>query len=82
MPINTGVLTSDRTANGDEVYTPLYAVKPLLEFIPKGKTIWCPFDLEWSAFVQTFKTGGGTILSEVTYLKVRTSSITSLSIGM
>lgn len=58
MPINTGVLTSDRTANGDEVYTPLYAVEPLLEFIPKGKTIWCPFDLEWSAFVQTFKASG------------------------
>lgn len=58
MPINTGVLTSDRTANGDEVYTPLYAVEPLLEFIPKSKTIWCPFDLEWSAFVQTFKASG------------------------
>lgn len=82
MPINTGVLTASRTADSDECYTPHYAVEPLLEFIPKGKTIWCPFDLEWSAFVQTFKAGGGAILSEVTYLKVRIFSITSLSIGM
>lgn len=59
MPINTGVLTASRTADSDECYTPHYAVEPLLEFIPKGKTIWCPFDLEWSAFVQTFKAGGG-----------------------
>lgn len=58
MPINTGVLTSNKTADGDECFTPHYAVEPLLEFIPKGKTIWCPFDLEWSAFVQTFKWGG------------------------
>lgn len=58
MPINTGVLTSNKTADGDECFTPYYAVEPLLEFIPKGETIWCPFDLEWSAFVQTFKQGG------------------------
>jgi len=58
MPLNVGYLTCDRTAAGDEVYTPYYAVDPLLEFIPKDKTIWCPFDEEWSAFYQTFKQGG------------------------
>ena len=58
MAINMGVLTANRTADSDEAYTPLYAVEPLLEFVPKGKTIWCPFDLEWSAFAQTFRRGG------------------------
>ena len=58
MAINTGVLTADRTVKGDETYTPLYACEPLMEFIPKGVTIWCPFDEEWSAFVQVFKRGG------------------------
>lgn len=60
MALNVGYLTCDRTAKGDEVFTPFYAVQPLLEFMPdKSKTIWCPFDEEWSAFVQTFKRGGG-----------------------
>lgn len=59
MALNVGYLTCDRTAKGDEVFTPFYAVQPLLEFMPdKSKTIWCPFDEEWSAFVQTFKQGG------------------------
>ena len=55
MAINKGYLTCDRTQKGDEVYTPYYAVEPLLEFIPKNKIIWCPFDEEWSAFYNTFK---------------------------
>ena len=42
MALNVGYLTSNRTESGDEVYTPFYAVEPLLEFIPKDKTIWCP----------------------------------------
>lgn len=59
MALNVGYLTCDRTASGDEVYTPFYAVQPLLEFLPdKTKTIWCPFDEEWSAFYQTFTRGG------------------------
>ena len=58
MAINKGYLTCDRTQKGDEVYTPYYAVEPLLEFIPKNKIIWCPFDEEWSAFYNTFKENG------------------------
>ena len=38
--------------NNDECYTPSYGVKPILEFIPKGKIIWCPFDKEESEFVK------------------------------
>ena len=52
MGINIGYLTANRTSAGDEVYTPFYAVELLLEFLPKDKKIWCPFDEEWSAFYQ------------------------------
>ncbi len=39
MAMNVGYLTSNRTSDGDEMYTPFYAVEPLLEFIPKDKII-------------------------------------------
>ena len=58
MAMNIGYLTADRTSSGDEVFTPFYAVEPLLEFLPKGKIIWCPFDEEWSAFYQLFTEKG------------------------
>ncbi len=58
MGINIGYLTANRTSAGDEVYTPFYAVEPLMEFLPKDKTIWCPFDEEWSAFYQLLSEKG------------------------
>ena len=58
MAMNIGYLTADRTSSGDEVFTPFYAVEPLLEFLPKGKIIWCPFDEEWSAFYQLLSEKG------------------------
>ena len=58
MAINTGYLTAERTAESNEMYTPYYAVDPILKYIPKDKKIWCPFDEEWSAFYQTFKCEG------------------------
>ena len=58
MALNIGYLTSDRSNKGDEVFTPFYAVEPLLKYVPKDKTIWCPFDEEWSAFYQTFTENG------------------------
>ena len=36
----------------DECYTPAYAVKPILEFIPKDARVWCPFDTLDSQFVK------------------------------
>ena len=39
----------------DEYYTPSYAVYPIMEKIPKGSVIWCPFDKESSNFVKVFK---------------------------
>jgi hypothetical protein len=58
MSLNTAVIYHNKGELADECYTPHYAVDPLLEFIPKDKIIWCPFDEEWSAFYQTFKQGG------------------------
>lgn len=58
MAINIGYLTCDRTSVGDEAYTPFYAVEPLLEFVPKDKVIWCPFDEEWSAYYQLLTENG------------------------
>lgn len=53
--INKGFLTANRTTKGDEVYTPFYAVEPILKYLPKDKIIWLPFDEEWSAFYQLLK---------------------------
>jgi len=35
----------------DECYTPLYAVKPILKYIPSGAVVWCPFDKKESFFM-------------------------------
>jgi|TARA_R100000455_G_C6219168_1_gene84191 hypothetical protein len=40
------------SGNNDECYTPDYAVKPILEYIPKDVTVWCPFDTDKSEFVR------------------------------
>lgn len=58
MAINKGYLTCNRTASGDEVFTPFFAVEPLLKYIPKDKVIYMPFDEEWSAFYQLFTENG------------------------
>lgn len=43
---------------GDELYTPRYAVIPILKYLPKDKIIWCPFDTEHSEFVIALKEAG------------------------
>lgn len=58
MANNKGYLTSKRTPEHQEMYTPYYAVDPIVKYIPKQYKIWCPFDKEWSAFYRTFKTLG------------------------
>lgn len=56
MGINVGYLTSDK--DNDELYTPSYAVKPIIKYLPNNATIWCPFDTEKSQYVQECKRGG------------------------
>ena len=70
MPLNTGYLTAKTDKASDEVYTPEYAVKPLIKYIKNYAernwkevvTIWCPFDMEYSKYVQ--------VLSKLPYVKV------------
>ena len=61
MPINKGYLTAKTDKKSDEVYTPTYAVKPLVKYIklfnPKA-VIWCPFDMPNSEYVKVFKKEG------------------------
>lgn len=38
--------------NNDECYTPAYGVEPILQYIPEGAVVWCPFDTEESEFVK------------------------------
>jgi len=44
------------------MYTPYYAVEPILKYIPKDLKIWCPFDEEWSAFYNSFKNNGYNVI--------------------
>lgn len=56
MALNIGYLQADKENN--ELYTPTYAVDPILKYVPKDKIIWCPFDEEWSAFYRRLKEEG------------------------
>ena len=58
MGVNIGYLTCGRGPESDECMTGYYAVSPLLKYIPKNWTIWCPCDEEWSAYYNTFKENG------------------------
>ena len=59
MPLNIGYLRSKTDKASDEVYTPEIAVLPLLKYIDKSKTVWCPFDLKGqSKYIEVFKKNG------------------------
>ena len=60
--INKGYQTADRTITGDEIFTPFYAVEPIIKYLHKDKVIWCPFDKPWSAFVQKLVGGGWNVI--------------------
>lgn len=62
MALNTGYLKSNRTKSGDDMFTPFYAVEPIVKYISKDKKIWMPFDEEWSAFYQRFKELGYSVI--------------------
>ena len=65
MPLNKGYLTAKTDKASDEVYTPSYAIKPLIkhikifeEQIGHPVVIWCPFDLPSSKYVLEFEQAG------------------------
>lgn len=55
--LNSREVLYNRTGT-DEAYTPVYAIPPLLPYLPKDKIIWCPFDKEYSNFVKILKAEG------------------------
>lgn len=64
MPLNKGYLTAKTDKASDEVYTPQYAVLPIIKHIPENfKTIWCPFDKEDSEYVILLKEKGYTVIA-------------------
>lgn len=48
--------------NNDECYTPNYAVKPILKYIPNDWVVWCPFDKPNSEFVKQIKNKGNKVI--------------------
>lgn len=57
---------ASRNPFSDETYTPFYAVEPILEYLPKDKIYWLPFDEKWSAFsVRLQEEGYKVILSHI-----------------
>lgn len=51
--------------NNDECFTPDYGVKPILEFIPKNATVWCPFDTVESEFVKQISNQNNVVYSHI-----------------
>lgn len=67
MALNIGYLTAKTDKASDEVYTPAYAVKPILKYIDKGNktqyTVWCPFDTEESEYVKMIRAEGHKVIA-------------------
>lgn len=67
MGLNKGYLEAKTDKASDEVYTPAYAVKPIIKYIERGNktfyTIWCPFDKEDSEFVKLIRAAGHKVIA-------------------
>lgn len=62
MGINKGYLQAKTDKASDEVFTPQYAVYPIIKYLTPESIIWCPFDKEDSAFVQVLRDNGFKVL--------------------
>lgn len=60
--MNSSTILYSQGSN-DECYTPRYAVLPILKYLPKNKTIWCPFDTEESEFVKVLRENGFDVIN-------------------
>lgn len=66
MPANKGYLTARTDKASDEVYTPAYAVKPIIKYVNMlghPSTVWCPFDTEESEYVKMLRAEGHTVIA-------------------
>lgn len=48
---------------GDEFFTPIYAIKPLLKYLKPNSTIWCPFDAADSNYVKVLEANGHKVIA-------------------
>ncbi len=60
--MKNALINYSRNGAFDEVYTPDYAITPILKYIQKDKVIWCPFDNENSNYVKVFKENGYNVI--------------------
>lgn len=66
MGINKGYLTAKTDKASDEVFTPKYAVYPIIKYIKNKFTnpvVWCPFDKDDSNFVKCLKKNGCEVIA-------------------
>lgn len=68
MGLNKGYLTAKTNKASDEVFTPAYAVKPIVKYLDmycnkSNYTIWCPFDTEESEYVKIFRKEGYNVIA-------------------
>jgi hypothetical protein len=63
MGLNVGYLTAATDKASDEVFTPRYAVTPIVKYIKKDSVIWCPFDEEDSEYVRLLRENGNTVIA-------------------
>lgn len=68
--INKGYLQAKTDKASDEVYTPDYAVTPILKYVDNWQqwnmvnpTIWCPFDYDDSEFVIQLRGAGYKVIA-------------------
>lgn len=62
MALNKGYLTAKTDKASDEVYTPKYAVEPILKYLNQKDIVWCPFDKEDSEYVKLIKQNGNYVI--------------------
>lgn len=54
--------------DNDECYTPPIGVRPILKYLPKDRTIWCPFDTEESWYVRLLRSNHfNVVYSHISY---------------
>ena len=66
MPINKGYLTARTDKASDEVYTPAYAVRPIVKYVDmfrRPSVVWCPFDTEESEYVKILREAGHKVIA-------------------
>jgi hypothetical protein len=57
------IVANIANSGNDEFYTPKYAIKPILKYVPSWKTVWCPFDTDESNFAKMLRLNGDTVIA-------------------